>query len=218
MVEVRALLDRTGKRLIAGGERFLSKSSVVRHAAFSLVELLVVIAILSLLAVLALPAVSSILRGSNINRAGQIISDQFSLARQEAVSKNRDVEVRFYFLANGPTPGWRGVQLWRIEQTPNGPVTNSSSRVAVIPDGILISTNLSPLLTAAPQSGSTNLPVYGATAFRGFRFRASGGLEAAVSANNSITLVSATDTGSTPANYYTMQINAQTGKIIVFRP
>jgi prepilin-type N-terminal cleavage/methylation domain-containing protein len=63
---------------------------------FSLVELLVVIAILVLLATVSLPAFNSITRGSNLQRAGQMIGDQFALARQEAVARNRDVIVQFY--------------------------------------------------------------------------------------------------------------------------
>jgi len=186
---------------------------------FSLIELLTVIAILAILATLIVPAVTSISRGSNLNRGGQIVSDQLALARQEAVSKNRDVEVRFYEFTTGLSPGWRGMQLWRVEQTPTGPVTNASSRVSVMPEGIVMaSNNLSPLIMASPLSGSATLPAYGATPYRAFRFRANGALETGVGINNYVTLVNATDTGNPPANYYTIQINPLTGKASVFRP
>jgi len=186
--------------------------------AFSLIELLTVVAILGIMATLVIPAVGSILRGSNLNRGGQMISDQLFMARQEAVSKNRDVEVRFYNLTNGMFPGWRGIQLWRIEQTPTGPVTNSSSRVTVLPDGIVMASNsLSPLITAS-SGGTETHAVYGTMAYKAFRFRADGSLETSVGTNNYVTLQNASDTGNPPANYYTIQINPLTGKSGVFRP
>ena len=189
-----------------------------RPMGFSLVELLTVMGIICLLAIFTVPAISSILRGSNLNRAGQMIEDQFSSARQIAVSKNRDIEVRFYYMTNGMFSGWRGLQLWLIEQTPAGPATNMFGRVKVIPDGILMSTNLSPLITASPLNSSVTLPSLGPTPYRGFRFRASGSLENSVGDQNYVTLVNALDLGSPPKNYYTIQINPLTGKASVYRP
>ena len=87
---------------------------------FSLVELLTVMCIIIIITAVAIPAFNSITSGSNLNRAGQLISDQISLARQEATSKNRDVQVVFYNLTDGPTQGWRGIKLMRVDQTPTG--------------------------------------------------------------------------------------------------
>lgn len=189
------------------------------HArAVSLIEILTVLAVIGIMAVIATPAVSSLVRSSSLNSAGLMIADQFALARQEAVSKSRDIEVRFYFLTNGISPGWRGIQLWLLEQTPTGPVTRPCSRLAVIPDGTLISTNLSPLLTAAPYSGSVTLPSRGPASFRSFRFRANGSPENAIGTNNFITVINTGNADPAPQNYYTIQLNAVTGKATIFRP
>ena len=186
---------------------------------FTLIELLVVIAILGILMTLVIPAITSLSRGSNLNLAGQMIADQLALARQEAVTRNRDIEVRFYQLTSGLSPGWRAIQLLRIEQTPSGPVTVASSRISVIPEGIVMADNaLSPLISASLRSGTTTLPAYGETAYRAVRFRANGSLETSVGDNNYITLFNATDSGNPPANYYTIQINSLTGKVSIFRP
>ena len=190
---------------------------------FTLVELLVVMTIIVILSTLSLPAFTTIIRGSTLTRAGQLISDQFALARQEAVTQNRDVQVRFYNLTSGVSTGWRGIQLLRIDQTPTGTGTTALSRVAVIPDGIVITTNLdstnhslSPLITG---SNPVTLPGYGSASYSFFRFRANGSLENSVGATeNYITLVNATGSGNPPANYYTIQINPLTGKTSVFRP
>jgi uncharacterized protein (TIGR02596 family) len=192
-----------------------------RASAFSLIELMIVIALLGLLTVLAVPALNSVMRGSNINLAGQTITDQLALARQDAVTRNRDVQVRFYRMTNGSTPGWRAVQLWRIDQGPTGPTTNAIGRLVQIPEGIIIATNnsLSPLITTPSFTGTTNLPGYGPTPYAGFRFRANGSLESTVTAARGyLTLAPASDTNETPVNYFTIQLNPLTGKTLIFRP
>ncbi len=103
--------------------------------AFSLVELLVVTAVIVVLMAVAVPALNSVLAGSGVSRAGQMISDAFVLARQEAVSKNRDVYVRFFKftdgadataavargagLEQGPGAGWQGRRR-EIDEVPRG--------------------------------------------------------------------------------------------------
>ncbi len=193
--------------------RFLILGKASR--AFTLLELLVVMAIVILLASMAVPAFNSITVGSNLNRAGQIIGDQISLARQEAVTKNREVQVRFYDIANNQS--WRGIQIWRVEQTGAGTNNIAVNRMITLPDGIVINsaTNLSPLLTAdGSLNGASNVPQY-----RGFRFRANGATDSSVTAANGyVTLQQANAQGNPPKNYYTVQINPVTGKVLAFRP
>lgn len=188
--------------------------------AFSLVEMLVVIALIIILMVFVAPALNSIVGGTNLNRAGQLIGDQLSFAKQEAVTKNREMQVLFFHLTNGATAGWRGIRVFRIEQTTNGSTMIPATRLSVMPEGILINTNLSPLLEADPTlGGTTNLPGYGNVPFAGIRYRANGLPGSTVGdANNFVTLNSANVTNNPPKNYYTIQINPITGKVIVFRP
>lgn len=196
------------------------RTSIQKGRGFTLIELLTVMAVISVLAVLTVPAVSTIVRGSNLNLAGQLVGGQFATAWQEAVSKNCEVEVRFYELTSGVSPGWRGIQLWRIKQTATGPVPIALSRVLWISEGIRMTPNadLSPLLQSGPRQGTVTLPTYGPTSYRWFRFRANGSLESSVGDNNFVTLVNATDSADHPKNYYTIQINSLTGKTTVFRP
>jgi len=183
--------------------------------AFTLLELLVVMAIVILLASMAVPAFNSITVGSNLNRAGQIIGDQISLARQEAVTKNREVQVRFYDVATNQS--WRGIQIWRVEQTDVGTNNIAVNHMITLPEGIVINpaTNLSPLLTAdGSLNGTGNVPQY-----KGFRFRANGATDSTVTAANGyVTLQQANAQGNPPKNYYTVQINPVTGKVLAFRP
>lgn len=193
-------------------------TSVARQVrAFSLVELLVVIAILLLLAVVSVPAFNAIAVGSKLNRAGQMVGDQLSSARQTAVTRNREMQVWFYKATGGATPGWRGLQVWRVEQTATGVTNIAASKPILFPEGVILDPALSPLLTAdASISGTVSVPSQGSLEYAGFRFRANGGTDLNVTAtNNYVTLRQAV--GSS-ANFYTVQVNPITGKTSVFRP
>ena len=85
------------------------------RAAFSLVELLVVITIIAIIAGFAVPAVTGIMRGSALTQASQLLTDQLSMGRQLALSKNRAVEVRIYKYAD---PGCQ-VKSWPRNQPGN---------------------------------------------------------------------------------------------------
>lgn len=71
-----------------------------RHwAAFTLVELLFVCVIAAVLLAVAAPMGVSVLRASSLNRATTMIMDELSAARQLAMTRNCEVEVRFYKIA-----------------------------------------------------------------------------------------------------------------------
>jgi len=209
-------------------ERILTKQSTSKNAgrAFSLIELLVVIAIVALLTSVAAPSVSSVIAGSNLNRAGQLVNDQLAIARQEAVTKNCDIHVRFFTINSGNQSGIRGIQLWRVEEGATGPVTNAFGRMVLLPEGVLINpaNTLSPLLTlssaAGGSSGTMNLPTYGNASYTGFRIRANGTLDKTVAANNFLTIQNANPppSANVPDNYYTLQVNPITGKVLSYRP
>ncbi len=65
------------------------------NTAFTLIEMLVVVALMLIFLSLAVPAVSSVLAGVNLGRGGQQIADQIMLGRQNALTRNCSVEVRF---------------------------------------------------------------------------------------------------------------------------
>ncbi|XHR31083.1 MAG: Verru_Chthon cassette protein D [Chthoniobacteraceae bacterium] len=211
---------RTGSHL--GGQVSRVPRAGGRNGGFSLIELLTVIAIITVIASLAAPAFNSMTSGTNMNRAGQLVGDQLMLARQEAITKNREVRVLFYYLPNTVTPGWRGIQIFRVEPTAGGTKVIPVTRLSQVPEGILINADpaLSPLLAADPTlAGTVNVPAYGDVQVVGFRFRATGLPDSTVNdTNNFVTLNNAKAAGNPPANYYTIQINPITGKVIIYRP
>ncbi|PTX95319.1 hypothetical protein DB345_13670 [Spartobacteria bacterium LR76] len=190
--------------------------------AFSLVELLVVIAIIALLMSFTSIAITSALTGSEMERAGQTVADAIKLARQEAVSKNREVQLVLLEMPQDAFPkAWRGVEIWRIDETVNGPVTNKVSRLQRLPSQMIVSSNsaLSPLLSASSTlQGTTNAAGLSGLSYRAIRFRPDGTLAGANGTTNFLTIQSARATGAPPDNYFTVSINPLTGKVTTIRP
>lgn len=190
----------------------------VKQGGFSLIELLVVMAIMLVLLSLAGAAFSSLAVGSTLTRAGLMVSDQFAVARQEAVTRNREMEVRVFYLPKEPSPGWKGIQIFRIEE--NGDQV-PSTRMESVPDGICITDDgtLSPLLMSGNAiQGTAPAGSHGNLNYRAFRFRPNGSVAGSPGSNNFITLRHVTAQGSPPANFYTVQVHPVTGKVTSYRP
>ena len=194
------------------------------NTAFTLIELLVVVALMLILLSLAVPAVNSVLAGVNLGRGGQQIADQIMLGRQNALTRNRSVEVRFIHLDKQPTPGYRALQIWMVDET--GLNRAPISRIVMLPDGVLINSNstYSPLLfgDGATVSGHADFPSLGSCAYTGFRFRANGQTDIPTGSGtntvNFITLQGANDKDNPPRNFFAVQVNPLTGTVATFRP
>ena len=189
--------------------------------AFSLLEILAVVAILGILMAFVGPAILSSFGASNLNKAGQTIGDQIALARQEALTRNREVQIRFYHVTNGQESGCSALQVWRVEPSDDKFTDIAVGRLQRLPEGVTISEDpaLSPLLKADQSvQGRSNLPG-GLASYSGFRFLPGGGTgDALTTANNFVTVQSSQETRNPPKNFYTVQVHPLTGKISVFRP
>ena len=183
---------------------------------FSLVELLTVVAIIALLVTLTIPAFQSITMGSSLSRGGQVVADQLVLARQLAVSRNSQVQVRLVRLTNEPA-GYRAIQLAGQEMNSTNIVP--LTRVTLLPEGISLAPNLSPLLTNAATVTNGTIP--GRGTFSGFRFKSAGGTDLPFDTTNAyLTVVYSRDSGATalPTNYCIIQIDPVTGRTKTYRP
>ena len=140
---------------------------------FSLIELLVVVFIIAIIAVFAIPATTTILRGSQMAQGSQILTDQVSLARQYALSKNHPVEVRFIRYSDpevpgeynpsggsGPTSGnYRAIQILEtldaIDPNTNDFVRLPLDKPQLLPQSIVMNQNsLSTLISEANSAPS----------------------------------------------------------------
>jgi uncharacterized protein (TIGR02596 family) len=199
-------------------------------SAFSLVEMLVVIAIMIVLMAVMIPASSSLMGGMNIGRSAGMVTDELNFARQTALSRNRDVEVRFYRMGSkmdGNDRQYRAFRSFLIDGIdPAG--WKPLSRIKQLPEPIIISDNttFSSLLdTGGGHSGlvSSNetLPGVGNTDYVSFLFRANGGTSLKpVTEKWFLTLFSqkAKAESGLPANYFTAQVDPVTGRTRSYRP
>jgi uncharacterized protein (TIGR02596 family) len=101
------------------------------HRAFSLLELLAVILIIGIVAVFVTPAVATILKGSQVSQAEQILVDQIKNARQSALTKNRSIEVRFIRFGDPEVPGEK-------KDTPSSGAFRAIQILEVLDSGALV--------------------------------------------------------------------------------
>lgn len=211
------------------------------RAAFSLVELLVVITIIAIIAGFAVPAVTGIMRGSALTQASQLLTDQLSMGRQLALSKNRAVEVRIYKYADPEVPGeivatestwkFRAFQLFEVMESG---VAVPVDKVQRFPDGVVMNSgaSFSSLIAGTGQTlraaanKDLKLPrgVEDKYKYVSFRFRQDGSTDllATQAGGWFVTINNMNDkpAGPTvpPANFFTLQIDPVSGSTKAFRP
>jgi len=205
-----------------------------QQGGFSMVELLVVLGIVAILAAIVIPSIGPLMRSYNLNRAASMLADELSYARQAALTKNADVEVRFYqmgsttYTANIPFQAFRcylsasNQALDQIKYLPTQTVIFSQADPANSP------TTFSPILDATTYStvlttGQETLPGGTTpTAYVSFKFRATGGTNLVpVTSNWYVTLCAqnvATNANGLPSNYVSVQVDPVTGAQRTYRP
>lgn len=206
------------------------KTSLSR--AFTLTELLVAIAVIGILAALIVPTFGPLIRSSNITKASSLINDEFNLARQLALTQNRDVEVRFYRLPSRNDPSNLQFRAFRSFQLDTRDPADSKplGKVRHLPEGVIISDDgetFSTLFKNASQpgrSGTEEIPgIAGSTPYVSFSFRANGGTNLAPIADTwyiTVYTENAPKNAKTqlPDNYFAAQVDPVTGRVRMFRP
>lgn len=81
----------------------MNRGLIQKEPGFSLIETIAVVAIMGVIIALATPGFLGITRSFTLTTAGQDVRNIIAIARQEATSRNRPVEVRFCRL-KGDTP------------------------------------------------------------------------------------------------------------------
>ena len=105
------------------------------RSAFSLVEILVVVAIIGIIASFAVPAADKMIRGTDVTRAAQMVNDAFTTARQTAIARNKQIEMRIIRFADPELPGESvdDESTWKIRGFQLMEVTSSGIPVQLAP-------------------------------------------------------------------------------------
>ncbi len=208
----------------------------MRRAAFSLVELLVVIAVIALIATFAAPALNTVLQGTQLSRASQLLQNELALARQKALASNQDVEVRFYRFGDAGVPGenasdpssgkYRAFQAFSYD---DDGMARPIGKVQRLPESIVFDRGaLSSLLESSRSKswGSEVKPPLAdvGTSYetRAFQFRPDGSTDLApVGPHWFITLHAEKDgdnLAALPKNFATIRVDAVNGQNRLYRP
>lgn len=201
-------------------------------AAFSLIELLVVITIIGIIGAFAVPAVSNLLKGSSLTQAANLLTDQTASARQQALTRNRVVEVRFYNFINPEEPAgqkrFRAVQYFELGE---GGIANPTGKLARMADTVImnpeksLSTILGELVEQTPTQRDPDLPqgVGKNYTYVSFRFHPDGSTSLAPTSKWFITTHLANDlprssANNPPPNFFTWLLDPVSGTSKVLRP
>ena len=211
------------------------------QSAFSLIELLVVIAIIGIIGAFAVPAAGQLLKGSSLTQAANLLSDQTAAARQQALTRNRSIEVRFFSFTDPEQPGettpyYRALQYFEIA---DGGIPNPTGRYVRFPNSIIMSSDaaLSSVLNDTanhpvtnPSANDPDLPrgVGRSYTYVSFRFQPDGTttLSATGGPSNGLWFITChllndigkATGGNPPPNFFTWMIDPVSGSTKVLRP
>jgi uncharacterized protein (TIGR02596 family) len=193
------------------------------RSAYTLVELLAVISIMTVIMLLVAPATQNINQAWTITNAGATLEGELTVARETALSRRQQVEVRFYKYAASGTTAWRAMQLFI--QNDKG-VFQPLNKMVQLPSGVIMNsgTTYSPLLSTASCTALASppaIPVVG-TSYTAllFRFLPNGQTNLPIDTIPSPFLTLHRDilTDPTKGNFYTIQIDPLNGKLKSYRP
>lgn len=201
---------------------------------FSLIEMITVIAVIGLIVAMTAPMLFSTLKANRLTAAGEELINRISLAQQMAVSRNHEVEMRFYSYSDledpGSAPHYRATLIVKPVVDPAGTETEPVilGEISRLRNGIVVgdSIALSPILADSARSSQTDTDeiIQGTTAsYKSIRFRPDGTCDlTSVPADSYITVVEERDvqsaTGDIPKNFFAIQIDPYTSRCTTYRP
>jgi uncharacterized protein (TIGR02596 family) len=196
---------------------FFSEGARGRPRGFSLLELLIVVAIVAGLGALGFAAYSAFRQASAISTGAQLVSDLLAEGREDAITQNITVEVRFYADADS---AYRVLQLHWLKPDGTKPalalplfLPEPVAIDATAEHSTLIASNTD---AVAPDPGDPR--VNGAT--RAFHFLSDGSTDLDPAESWYLTLRAGTqsDPAHFPDNWACLTINPTTGKVAILRP
>jgi len=139
--------------------------------AFTLVEMLTVLGVIVLVLAMVMPALNGMLDGRKLDATAGQVAASLRLARQQAITANRDLEVRFYEFREGET--WTMKALQAFLPDPEG-AARPVSGAFFLPPGVVVSgrTGESTLFTLPERTPEPDAPALPPPVARNYRYRA----------------------------------------------
>ena len=217
-----------------------------RRGAFSLIEMMIVLGVVGLLLAFAAPNLFSLISSNSLSGEGVVLRNQLTYAQQIAVSKNADVEIRFFRMPDyanaAPEEAFRAYQLYQYnidgELAPistffriKAPVGVHEGRSTILDARANTSAADKKFGFSSPTVGRSYAPVgeggrLQSTEYVAFRFRPDGSTDLPFRTGSDdtwyITLVQGSraleEKDKTPDNYLCLQVNPYNGQVSEFRP
>lgn len=208
---------------------------IASSRAFSLVEMLAVIAVIGLIAATTAPMLFSTMKANRLTAAGEEVANRISLAQQMAVSRNHEVELRFYRFVDPEDSGagdhYRATLVVEPAADPN--IAGAAdytvlSDVSYLRGGIVVasSDSLSPALAESGRQeneDSEGIIRSAPARYRSIRFYPDGSCDVTVKTNEGyVTVADARDVansgGEPPKNFFAIQLDHYTSRVTTYRP
>jgi uncharacterized protein (TIGR02596 family) len=197
--------------------------------------MLAVIGVIGLIAATTAPMLFSTMKANRLSAAGEEIVNRISFAQQLAVSRNHEIELRFYHFVEPEDPTsldhYRATLIAQPAPDPDAPgnvETIILSDMSRLRNGIVVANDalLSPVFA---EAGKTDTPdkegrIVGATAnYRTIRFFPDGSCDMPLVTNQAyVTVVEDKDlqsaTGGIPKNFFAIQVDHYTSRSTTYRP
>ena len=211
-----------------------TRLGTLRSRAFTLIELLAVIAVIGLITATTVPMLFSTMKANRLSAAGEELVNRISLAQQMAVSRNHEIELRFYHYPDPEDPAskdhYRATLIAQPAPDPDAPGSVETivlSDMSYLRNGIVIANDetLSPILKEATRNDYPDADnrIRGGTAhYKTIRFFPDGSCDVILVTNQAyLTVVEERDfaaAGGIPKNFFAVQVDHYTSRAITYRP
>ncbi|MEM0895707.1 MAG: Verru_Chthon cassette protein D [Verrucomicrobiota bacterium] len=194
--------------------------------AFTLLEITIVMLVVAILFTLAVPALQEHERSSRLADSADRLVRLFRLARQHAMTGNRNTQVRFYRFEDPNVPG--SIEAFRAARltTPSedGETGDQISGLFLLPTRMVITDGeeFSSMFSLGEELTERDFPTTGGSTvdYVGIEFRANGTIDGSPSARYFLTLWDENRAvrEKPPKDYATIQVDPVSGGVDVFRP
>jgi uncharacterized protein (TIGR02596 family) len=185
---------------------------------FTLLEVVLALAVSLILVCLSVMGYTRVIEAAAVESAGSLVSDTLTEARQDAVTQNNTVEVRFYAAPSGTAFDALQLRWHNTDGTTPAVAAALLLPTAAVIDATPVHSSLVTTNTQTPAVDATDPRLNNLT--RCFHFLPDGSTDLAATGQWMVTIRAAaqSDPAHFPANWACVTVDPQTGRMQVYRP